>query len=145
MRLGDLAICPCHRTAYNQYLYGYFIVEDDEISGVKAVNPILATKIWMGNNLTTTPICDACPINECCLHGCLGAQTEYGKDPFMPLENVCKFFKAKYSTIFKYYREHGIIDCLKTYGPNKIFSDLVGTILLINDRLGDNLDELGAV
>jgi len=145
VRLGDLAICPCHRTAYNQYLYGYFTVEDDEISGVKAVNPILATKIWMGNNLTTTPICDACPINECCLHGCLGAQTEYGKDPFMPLENVCKFFKAKYSTIFKYYREHGIIDCLKAYGPNKIFSDLVGTILLINDRLGDNLDELGAV
>jgi len=39
VRLGDLAICPCHRQAYDEYLYGHFVVENNRITGIKANNP----------------------------------------------------------------------------------------------------------
>ena len=39
IRVGDLAICPCHRLAYNKFLYGHFIVEDNKIIDIKANNP----------------------------------------------------------------------------------------------------------
>ena len=145
VRLGDLAICPCHRTAYNEYLYGYFDVKNDKIVGVRAVNPVMAIKVYMNNVLTSSPLCDQCPINNCCLKGCLGSQFEYGRDPFMPLENICKFFKNKAKTIFKYYRDHKIIDYLKQYGQNEYFSEDIATILRINDELGENFDGLGKI
>ena len=145
VRLGDLAICPCHRTAYNEYLYGYFNVENDIITGVRAVNPTIAVKILMSNVLNSTPLCDQCPINKCCLKGCLGSQFEYGKDIFMPLTNICKFFKRKAATIFKYYREHGIIKCLEDIGPDEYYSDDAAHILKINDLIGDQIDELGKI
>lgn len=59
IRVGDLAICPCHRTAYNQYLYGYLEEENGQLtSKVRAVNPLMAVKILMGNILNATPLCD---------------------------------------------------------------------------------------
>ena len=145
VRIGDLAICPCHRTSYNEYLYGYFVVKDDIITGIHAVNPTIAIKIFMGNTLTSNPLCDQCIIKGCCLKGCLGSQFEYGKDIFMPLTNICKFFKNKTATIFKYYREHGIIQCLKDFGPEEYFSDTAAFILKINDTIGEKIDELGKI
>jgi len=38
VRLGDLAICPCHRTSYDKYLLGKFEVKDNQIIGIKANN-----------------------------------------------------------------------------------------------------------
>lgn len=145
VRLGDLAICPCHRTAYKQYLYGYFVVENDLIVDIKAVNPVIATHILMSNILYSTPLCDVCPIKSSCLKGCYGAQLEYGKDLLIPLSNVCKFFKNKEFTILKYYREHGIIDALKNIGPYEYYSDNVAELLLLNDNVGETLDELGTL
>ena len=39
VRLGDLAICPCHRTSYNKYLYGKYVIENEEIIDIEAYNP----------------------------------------------------------------------------------------------------------
>lgn len=135
VRVGDLAICPCHRTAYNEYLYGYFNVENNRISGVHAVNPLMAVKILMCNIHTANPLCDKCPINYCCLRGCFGSQLETEKDPFFPIENICNFFKAKYAFIIKYYREKGIIDYYKTFSPNEPRAPEVIKILQLNDTL----------
>ena len=38
VRLGDLAIVPCHRTSYEQFIIGHFVIENDKIVGVKANN-----------------------------------------------------------------------------------------------------------
>ena len=38
VRMGDLAIVPCHRTSYDQFLLGYFNVENEKIVGVTAKN-----------------------------------------------------------------------------------------------------------
>lgn len=145
VRLGDLAICPCHRTAYKQYLYGYFNVENDKITGIRAVNPELAVHILMSNTLYTTPLCDKCPIKEYCLKGCFGAQIEYGQDILFPLSNICKFFKHKIMTILKFYRENGIIDELKKIGPNEYYSATVAKLLLFNEQMGAYFDELGKI
>ena len=144
VRLGDLAICPCHRQAYDEYLYGYFNVEDNHITGVRAVNPQMAIKILMSNVLYTTPLCDQCEFNYCCLKGCHGSQLETEKDPFFQIGNICKFFKAKYNFIFDWYREHGIIKYLQSWTPGEPGAQNVREILMINDILeGQKKDGMG--
>lgn len=137
VRLGDLAICPCHRTAYQQYLYGKFVVEDDNIIDIKAINPSMAIKIYMANTMIANPLCDKCLLNPICLKGCIGSQIESGKDPFFPLKNVCDLFYAKTKTIFNFYRKHGVIDYMQKHGNEEYFNDEIATVLRINDQLGD--------
>jgi hypothetical protein len=38
VRMGDLAIVPCHRTSYEELILGHYEVKDDKIIGVKAKN-----------------------------------------------------------------------------------------------------------
>lgn len=114
IRLGDLAIVPCHRTAYNKYLYGKFKVENDKIVGIEANNPQMAVKILMSNFNLASFGCDTCVYNDYCLKGCFGAQYEELGDPFFPVPNVCKFFKNKYDFLLNKYTKMGVIDYLKT-------------------------------
>lgn len=113
VRLGDLAIAPCHRTAYPEFLYGRFIVKDDEIVDIEANNPVIATKILLSNQRKSHHGCDTCWNANSCIRGCFGAQYEYGGEPFMPLRSVCKLFKSKTRFLMKWYREQGIIDVMK--------------------------------
>ena len=144
VRVGDLAICPCHRTAYEEYLYGKFVVENNKIVDIKAINPEMAVKVIMSNLLTSDPVCSQCEIKEICLHGCLGSQLETMKDPFFPIPNICKFFKTKYKFILKYYKDHGIIDYLKTYSMGEPCGYRAALILQLYDRLEEEINnELG--
>lgn len=117
VRLGDLAICPCHRTSYNKYLYGKFVVENNKIVDIEANNPQMASKIILTNFNLGSFGCDTCTFNEFCLKGCLGAQYEEQGDPFIPVPNVCEFFTKKYSFLLSYYEELGVIDYLMTITP----------------------------
>ena len=38
VRMGDLAIVPCHRTSYEELILGHYEVKDDKIIGIKAKN-----------------------------------------------------------------------------------------------------------
>ena len=122
IRLGDLAIIPCHRTCYNKYLYGHFVVENNKIVDIEAENPQMAIQILMGNTLTTYPGCDICLWKNYCLHGCLGSQIENNKDPFFRILGVCKMFDAKFSFLLQYYKELGIIDYYKTINTQEFGS-----------------------
>lgn len=119
VRLGDLAICPCHRQAYEKYLYGRFVVENDKIVDIKSINPYMAVKILMGNTQSVMHGCDTCEFRKCCLKGCHGSQLETNRDPFMPIESVCIFFKEKYRYILNYYKELGIIDYFRSFSPKE--------------------------
>lgn len=114
IRLGDLAICPCHRTSYNKYLYGKFVVEDNKIIDIESNNPQMACKIILTNFNLGSFGCDTCVFNEYCLKGCFGAQYEVLGDPFIPIPGVCNFFKQKNSFLLNYYTKLGVIDYLKT-------------------------------
>lgn len=113
IRLGDLSLPPCHRTAYNKLLYGKFVVENDKIADIQAINVYTAMRILLGNNITNSFKCDNCPFNKYCLKGCFGAQWEVNQDPFMPIENVCWFFTEKWKNLVKKYYDVGLIDYLK--------------------------------
>lgn len=145
IRLGDLAICPCHRTAYEQYLYGKFKVENDKIVGIHAINPDIGIQILMGNVLTSAPLCDQCVVGDICLRGCYGSQLETMKDPFFPIANVCKFMHAKYGTILEYYKEKGVLDILRSYSKDEPGSERIVTILQAYDKWEAYKNELGEI
>ena len=134
IRVGDLAICPCHRTAYNKYLYGHLTTEDGRITGLQAANVNMAIKTLFSNITMCWPGCDTCLFNETCLHGCLGSQIESTGDPFFPAESVCAFFKAKYAHILLRYEELKIIDYLRTFTPYERDYDMAQHILRVYDK-----------
>lgn len=93
VRLGDLAICPCHRTSYDKYLLGKFEVKDNQIIGIKANNVQLASAIYLTSSLIK-PKCGECPIARLCIKGCLGCQYENTNEIFYPVESVCNLIKV---------------------------------------------------
>lgn len=117
VRLGDMAICPCHRTAYNKLLYGHFIVEDNKIVDIKGNNPEFATRVLLGNDMLVSPECDTCIYSPVCLKGCFGSQFESNKDPLFPIENICKLFKTKYGFVLQEHIDRGLIEYLKEISP----------------------------
>lgn len=114
LRLGDLAICPCHRTAYNKNLYGWLTLDEEgQINGIKANNPQQAVKILMLDTRISNLNCDTCIYRQVCLGGCLGQQMEANKDPFRYDENVCKMLKAKYRYALNSFKKYGIFQWMK--------------------------------
>ena len=72
IRLGDLAICPCHRLAYPKLLYGQYLVEDGKITGIKANNIAgMLNHYITGHNGYLK--CDTCAFANYCVKGCHGA------------------------------------------------------------------------
>lgn len=117
VRLGDMAICPCHRTAYNKLLYGHFIIENNQIVDIKGNNPEFATRVLLANDKLVSPQCDTCIYSPICLKGCFGSQFESNKDPLFPIENICKLFRAKYNFVLQTHIDLGLIKHLKNVSP----------------------------
>ena len=109
VRIGDLAICPCHRLAQKNNIYGYFEIENNKIVGIKAENTELATRILLGNPRICSPTCGSCTYEPICIKGCLGSQKEVTRDPFFPIDSVCQMLKAKYNTIYDWLEKKDIM------------------------------------
>lgn len=132
VRLGDLAIAPCHRTAYNKQLYGHFKVENDKIVGIKANNPHLAIHILMTDRNYSTIGCDTCTFQNLCIGTCKGQSVEATGDPIHNDPKVCAFLKQKYANMFDIYEEVGIMPWLEEniteyhsgFGPIKAVIDV---------------------
>lgn len=125
VRLGDLALVPCHRMAYDNFLYGKYEVEDGKITGLTAINPQMTVKVLLTNPKNSIHGCDNCAYNKICMKGCFGAQFEFGEEPFMPLKTVCKLFKAKYDFLIDTYTEMGVFK-----EAEKIYNDSLEKIYL---------------
>jgi len=111
LRLGDLALVPCHRQSYKQFVIGWLKTEAGEITGVKAHN----TEIMVAELSCTFrnfPYCEACPIKHICSGGCLGSQFESTGDPFTPIPGVCKLMHNKIRALIEVYKELGIYEPL---------------------------------
>lgn len=129
VRLGDLAICPCHRLAANKNLYGHFIVEDGKIVDINSNNVSMAVRILTGNNTLLSPKCNNCIYSPFCLKGCFGSQYENNNDPFMPLDSVCNLLKEKIYTNILMYEELGIIKELQNIPSDDIYYHSAQTLL----------------
>ena len=106
VRLSDLALVPCHRTSYDEFVYGRFVVDNDKIVGIKAKNIELLNAIYslVSEN---QPYCEGCSIKEVCSHGCLGAQYELNGDLFTPIPTVCALEHEKIRRIIKATKDIG--------------------------------------
>ncbi len=105
VRLGDLAIAPCHRTSYDKFLFGNYVVENNKVVGVEAKN-ISLMNAWYRTGNITKPKCDACAFNSICLRGCFGAQYEANQEILYPCETVCNFFYGKYTYLIDKYEKY---------------------------------------
>jgi len=96
VRMGDLAIVPCHRTSYDGYHYGKFIAKNGAITDIEADNVENCITTY-SFNADTLPMCETCAIKHHCSHGCMGCQLETVGDMFTPNPNVCKMehYKVK--------------------------------------------------
>lgn len=109
VRLGDLAICGCHRTCYDIYTAGNFIVENDKIVSISA-NNVGAYIAMLTRSQAVAPVCKDCPIVNFCIGPCLGANYEDCGDLFIPHESVCNLMKAKIMFLLIKYEDLGILD-----------------------------------
>lgn len=135
VRLGDLAICPCHRTAYDEHLYGKFIVEDGRITDIESNNIYNAVRILMANDNICHIKCDSCVYSEYCIRNCYGSQLEQNNDPFLPIEGVCALFKAKYRCLCELYKETGVSSALQEIRPTDMQYPLAQQILSFIERV----------
>lgn len=135
VRLGDLAIPPCHRTAYDELLYGRFRVEDGRIAGIEEHNPQMASRVLLQDSILCSPGCDCCPYHFFCLRGCYGAQREAEKDPFVPIESVCRLFRGKIDFLIDKYEALGVWEVLRGLSPANARYEAAGEILRAVEKI----------
>lgn len=113
VRLGDLAIIPCHRTAYHKQIYGYFKTDNGKIVDIVANNPHLAVHIIMTDKRFGVIGCDTCTFQGVCFGTCKGQSREATGDPIHNDPKVCKFLKHKYGSMFDVYERKGIMQWME--------------------------------
>lgn len=111
IRLGDLALVPCHRTSYKQFILGRYKVENNKIIGFQSENLPLMNSMYM-TGLTHKPFCSDCSLGHNCTKCCFGANFEANKELFYPEPSNCNLQKAKVIFLINYYRKLKIIDGL---------------------------------
>jgi radical SAM protein with 4Fe4S-binding SPASM domain len=107
LRLGDLTVIPCHRTAYKHMETAIMRVEDDKIVGWDTKN----VEMWFAIqavNETTYPYCEKCEINSLCKGGCLGAQYEVSGNFLAPIPTVCRLFHVKIAALAEAMTDMGV-------------------------------------
>jgi len=123
LRLGDLAIMPCHRTSYDPMIIGHYNTdENNKITGItsKNIEMMVAGQSLVSKNF---PYCEQCLLKELCTQGCLGAQLETTGDPFTPIPTVCRLEHAKVRSMIRTYKEIGAFEeILSRVNENKKFA-----------------------
>ena len=136
VRLGDLAIVPCHRTSYDKFIYGKFVVKNNEIIGIEANNVELAIKILSSDPNYSQFKCGYCKINQLCSNGCLGSQYENSMELFYPCDTVCNLQIEKIKFLTKKYDDMGLFEYARNIKFNNIKSEnIVKDMLKYIDKI----------
>ena len=109
IRCGDLSFVPCHRTSYEKFLFGNYVVENDKIVGVNAKN-ISLMNAWYRTGFDKKPKCDTCVLSNFCVRGCMGSQFENTGELFYPDPKTCNFFMAKITFLILKYEKLGLFE-----------------------------------
>lgn len=129
LRLGDMALVPCHRTSYKPFILGYLNPIKDEIL-VKNME-LFITKHTIDAN--SFPYCESCPIREICPKGCLGAQLETTGDMFTPVPSVCRMEHARLIGIIEgLYEINMLSDIMSIVKDKKRYA--IKELIRINDE-----------
>ena len=109
VRLGDLAIVPCHRLSYEHLILGNYKVENDKIIGYTAKNLPLTNSIYI-TGFENKGFCNSCILRGNCVKYCLGANYEANTEILYPEESNCTLQKVKVLFLAKYYTKLGIVE-----------------------------------
>jgi len=94
LRLGDLTVSPCHRTAYDQFNMYRFVNDGEKITGIDVINPYLVTALYSAD-FRVFPFCELCGIKDLCNGPCLGSNYEFSGDLFITAPTVCLLEHAR--------------------------------------------------
>lgn len=122
VRLGDLAIVPCHRLSYKQFVLGNYKVENEKIVGFTSKNLPLTNAIFV-SGFINKPFCNACPLRGNCTRYCAGANYEKNGEIFYPEESNCELQRAKVIFLIHYFKKLGIGDSLFLLQTKQNFLD----------------------
>ena len=126
VRLGDLSIVPCHRTSYDEFIFGKYLLNEEgtKIESIQAKNTTFMNQVWL-NNYTGVSKCNCCPYNRYCLKGCFGSQFEATGDILYPCETVCDLYKARILFLYAKYSQRDLLDLT---GEDKEFTVLIDKV-----------------
>lgn len=111
LRLGDLALVPCHRTSYPPFVFGHFKTKKNKIIGVEISNPELMLTIY-SFDAKNQPQCENCLLKTLCSFGCLGSQFETTGDLFSPIPVVCQLEHIKIASIINALKELKVFEAV---------------------------------
>jgi len=111
VRLGDLALVPCHRTSYPPFVFGHFKVKNNKITGIEVSNPELMLAIY-SFDAKNQPQCENCLLKNLCSFGCLGSQFETTGDLFSPIPTVCQLEHTKIASIINALKELKVFEAV---------------------------------
>lgn len=115
IRVGDLKLVPCHRTAYPHLILGTFEpTNDEQVLKFRCENAELLTTIFSMHR-HNNPYCIHCPINHLCGGQCLGACYENNYNIFGTIPSVCLIEYAKIIITIQALLKYNLYtDCLAT-------------------------------
>lgn len=111
VRLGDMKLVPCHRTAYDGYNACTLVIDDDYNIDYELENENMYMMTMNFNAKFATKCCD-CPINTICSNSCLGCNFEVNHDFFTPVDSVCKMEFTKVYALAGALDDIGVLDLL---------------------------------
>lgn len=126
VRLGDLAIVPCHRTSYDEYIAGYMKFTENGMD-IELKNPNTYMMIE-GFDSEKCSVCSGCPINHLCGKFCYGCNYEINKDFFTPVRSVCKLEMTKVLALSRAIKDLGILNYIKDNSNNFFLKEKVSEI-----------------
>jgi radical SAM protein with 4Fe4S-binding SPASM domain len=118
LRLGDLTTTLCHRNSYKELNLFKFVVENNEIVDIDALNVGMMIAMY-STERKNMPWCENCPINQFCVGQCLGAMFETNQDNFMPIPTVCLMEHAKVAAIIDELIELNMFDAFADFFGRK--------------------------
>lgn len=134
IRCSDLAIVPCHRTCYHQFIGGWFIL-DEESNKIIDIKPNNVSQYidLLYHRTDYAPRCINCWNNQYCLHGCLGSQFESSGELYLPIDSVCRLEMAKTSFSIKLLIESGVLKraCELGYVQKQVAENLYKTCIIL--------------
>lgn len=110
IQCNDLTLIPCHRLAYPFYHGAQFIIKNNKIDDIQALENLSGYLNLIHTNKFFSPQCSICDYQKICMKGCCGAQFEAMSDPYVPIPDVCKLLQSKTNFLLKKYSDLGVLD-----------------------------------
>ena len=124
IRVGDLAIVPCHRLSYEQFITGKLLTENNKIVGFEGGNWEILSAILSWNRATAHK-CSKCEVNKWCMGPCFGSNFESTNEIFITPQSVCNLFRVKIMFLIMKYYDMGLFPYFEKLLSEKHYKDLL--------------------